>query len=331
MRKLAGFAFITILCFSACKTDFSPNAPWKDITIVYGLLSQNDSIHYVKINKAYLGEGNALVMAQNPDSCTYGNNLTVWVEEWKNGNKSNSWPLDTTTIYNKEPGVFYYPKQVVYKFAAKLDSVDANVDYRLYIQNNKTDKVVSAHTGLVQKYDVLKPIPNSQVNFTTPNLVPVEWNPAYYGKLYQLDILFTYSEKNTITGNSVVKTIDWNLGTQTTAGTSGTDNPLEIDFMGTSFYSFVAANIPVSQNVVRSATGYPLQYVYSAGADNLNTYIEVNAPSTSIVQDRPEFTNITNGYGLFSARYKLTQYHLMNSLSSDSLYSGSYTKNLNFQ
>jgi hypothetical protein len=220
---------------------------------------------------------------------------------------------------------------VVYKFAAKLDSVDADIDYRLYIRNNKTGKLVSSHTGLVQKFDVLKPIPNSQVNFATPNFVPVEWNPSYYGKLYQLDILFTYSEKNTITGNTVVKTIDWNLGTQTSPGTSGTDNPLKIDFLGASFYGFIQANIPVSPNVVRSAAGYPLQYVFSAGADNLNTYIEVNAPSSSIVQDRPEFSNITNGYGIFSARYKQTQYHFPNSLSMDSLYNGIYTKNLNFQ
>ncbi len=333
MRKLAGFAFITILFYSACKTDFNPNASWKDITIVYGLLSQNDSVHYIKINKAFLGQGNELVMAQNPDSSNYGNNLTVWVEEWKNSSKSNSWNLDTTTIYNKEPGVFYYPKQVVYKFAAKLDSVDADVDYRLFIKNNKTGKLVSSHTGLVQKFDVLKPVPSTPTHLSTVNfdhtgfLQQVEWDPSYYGKLYQLDILFTYSEKNTITGNTVVKTIDWNLGTQTTAGTSGTDNPLEIDFLGSSFFGFLQANIPVSPNVVRSANIYPLAYIFSAGADNLNTYIEVNAPSTSIVQDRPEFTNITNGYGIFSSRYEQKQYHF---LEGDSLLNGHYTKALNF-
>jgi hypothetical protein len=31
--------------------------------------------------------------------------------------------------------------------------------------------------------------------------------------------------------------------------------------------------------------------------------MKVNGPSTSLVQDRPEFTNIENGIGLFSSRY----------------------------
>jgi hypothetical protein len=35
--------------------------------------------------------------------------------------------------------------------------------------------------------------------------------------------------------------------------------------------------------------------------------MEVNEPSNSIVQDRPEFTNIDNGTGLFSSRYKNTR------------------------
>ncbi|MGD0710435.1 MAG: hypothetical protein ABR968_04580 [Bacteroidales bacterium] len=336
MKKKISFILTVILFYSACKPDFNPNTSWKDITVVYGLLSPNDTVHYVKINKAFLGQGNALVMAQNPDSCTYGNNLTVWVEEWNGSNRTNLWYLDTTTIYNKESGTFYYPKQVIYKFKAKLDTIDAGVDYRLYIKNNKTGKLVSGHTGLVQKFDVLKPLPSSSlhqvvVNFTGPNYVRMVWNPSYYGRLYQLDILFTYREKNILTNDSVVKTLDWNLGTRTSAGTSGNDPSLEIDIPGVSFYTFLQGNITASPNMVRTVAGYPLRYVFSAGADNLNTYIEVNAPSTSVVQDRPGFTNIVNGLGIFSSRYQEIQPHYLDAYSSDSLLYGHYTKNLNFQ
>ena len=38
------------------------------------------------------------------------------------------------------------------------------------------------------------------------------------------------------------------------------------------------------------------------GTANLDTYIAINRPITSIVQERPEFTNIINGIGLFTAR-----------------------------
>ena len=46
-----------------------------------------------------------------------------------------------------------------------------------------------------------------------------------------------------------------------------------------------------------------MDYILSVAADDMNTYMEVTEPSTSVVQYRPPFTNITNGIGLFSSRY----------------------------
>jgi hypothetical protein len=42
------------LAFTSCETDFELNAEWKDITIVYGILNQNDTAHYIRIQKAFL-------------------------------------------------------------------------------------------------------------------------------------------------------------------------------------------------------------------------------------------------------------------------------------
>jgi hypothetical protein len=32
--------------------------------------------------------------------------------------------------------------------------------------------------------------------------------------------------------------------------------------------------------------------------------MEVNEPTNSIVQEKPDYTNITNGLGIFSSRYR---------------------------
>ena len=72
---LAGFIVVT-----SCNNKLNVNAPWQDITIVYGLLSQNDSVQYLRITKAFLGEGDALHFAKIPDSSTYPNKLDVWME-----------------------------------------------------------------------------------------------------------------------------------------------------------------------------------------------------------------------------------------------------------
>ena len=39
---------------SSCSKDFKIDAPYKDITIVYGLLNISDTAHYVIIHKAFL-------------------------------------------------------------------------------------------------------------------------------------------------------------------------------------------------------------------------------------------------------------------------------------
>ena len=44
----------------------------------------------------------------------------------------------------------------------------------------------------------------------------------------------------------------------------------------------------------------------TVGTTDLETYINVNQPITGIVQERPSFTNINNGLGLFSSRYTHT-------------------------
>ena len=41
----------------------------------------------------------------------------------------------------------------------------------------------------------------------------------------------------------------------------------------------------------------------TVGTEDLNTYIQVNEPLSTINQQRPQFTNIQNGLGLFSSRF----------------------------
>jgi hypothetical protein len=331
MKKYILLILLAMVALSACRTDFEINAAWKDMTVVYGLMNQNDSIHYIKINKAYLGEDNALTMAQDPDSCSYGNNLEVKVEEWDvNGSQTNLWYLDTTTIYNKESGVFYNPKQVLYKFAGQLDTLNKDKEYRLFIKNKSNGKIISSKTKLVHKFSVTKPL-GTQVNLTGTSPIKVIWEPAVNGKLYQVVIRFTYRERNIITNDSIVKTLDMNLGSYTSANTDGTGPSLETSFGGQTFYQSLHDNIAVDPNIVRVATGYPLQFIFSVAADEFNTYMEVNQPSSSIVQEKPEYTNISNGIGIFSSRYQIIRKFFPTAVSMDSLYNGSKTKDLNFQ
>src|SRR6188768_905082 len=109
---------IAIATLAGCSTELDINAPYKDITVVYGLLNMRDSVHYVKINKAFLGEGDAYVYAQIPDSNEWedGAITTARMHRLENGERTEAFELTPTTITDREPGIFYSPNQKVYTF-----------------------------------------------------------------------------------------------------------------------------------------------------------------------------------------------------------------------
>jgi hypothetical protein len=72
MNKMGAILVLLATCFfTSCKNDVEINGEWKDISVVFGLLNQSDTAHYVRISKAFLGEGDALVFAQQFDSLYY--------------------------------------------------------------------------------------------------------------------------------------------------------------------------------------------------------------------------------------------------------------------
>ena len=46
------------LLLSACEVEFSPNAEWREIPVVYCVLDQDDDTTFVRVERCFLGEGN---------------------------------------------------------------------------------------------------------------------------------------------------------------------------------------------------------------------------------------------------------------------------------
>ena len=93
----------------SCTTDVDLTAPYEDITIIYGLLDQTRDIHYVKINKAFLGDEPLEEMAAIRDSIEYDDGLIVSkrIEEWTGDIKTREWELRDTLIEAVNESIFY--------------------------------------------------------------------------------------------------------------------------------------------------------------------------------------------------------------------------------
>jgi hypothetical protein len=333
MRKLiiVCLGFILFLC--SCKNDLVLNAEWKDITVIYGLLNQKDSIQYLKINKAYLGEGNALYMAQIPDSSTYYNNLDVKIEEWQDDQyNGKTLVFDTATVYNKEPGTLYFPNQIIYKSSVKLDSLNDNIDYRLIITNKITGKIITGKTKLIKSFHVNKPYRNPInpiVNFTGIEPYDVEFTPPKNGRFFQVYFRLNYTELDTISKITTNKSIDYFVG-ETVYDDIATK--IIVSFLGESFYGMLKSKIGYNPNMIRKVSqGEEIELIINVANDDFYTYMQAVKPSNGLVQEKPEFTNIDNGIGIFGSRYYLkTTYNLSNA-SLDTLCYGRLTGNLGFQ
>ena len=68
MKRIYLILSVFSILFISCETDVDVNAEWEEIVVVYGLLDQGQELQFVKVNKAFLGDDAAYIMAQQSDS-----------------------------------------------------------------------------------------------------------------------------------------------------------------------------------------------------------------------------------------------------------------------
>ncbi|MCF8217724.1 MAG: hypothetical protein K9I29_01750 [Bacteroidales bacterium] len=322
------FSLMLISGFWSCETDVDLNDEWQDIPVVYGLLSQNDQVHYIRINRAFLGEGDAMKMASELDSIIYDpKNLDVRLIEMNGDNPVRSIPLDTTLVTNVDSGVFHYPEQIVYRTQPNSVELSTNYTYHLEIYNKKYDKYIESETELIHDFSIKRPLAGqTMVNYTSPFPTDVIWRTAENGRLHQLSIRIYYTNYFD-SGNTERKTLNWNFPSKEASDLGGGEEQ-KTQIRGQQFYVFLKNSIPERSDVERTLDS--VRYIVSVANDNFNIYMKVNEPSNSIIQERPEFSNVSNGIGLFASRYSEHRTLLLNSDSQDSLVDGHHTRHLNF-
>ena len=107
MKKIYLILSVFLLILSSCETDFDVHAAWEEITVVYGLLDQNQDRQYIKLNKAYLGSADALQIAQITDSINFlPENMEVRLYKLYAQDTVDFINLDTTTAIIKDDGLF---------------------------------------------------------------------------------------------------------------------------------------------------------------------------------------------------------------------------------
>jgi hypothetical protein len=326
MKSIFKFTFLAtfISFFYSCSEKVNLIGDFKETAVVYGLLDHSDSIHFIKITRAFIGPGNALDIAKIPDS-NYFNQVEATVSEFVNGTLIRTWVLEDTIVENKDTnGAFYGPEQKVYYFKTlpttvsssglngviqtspnpQLTSLNPDATYKFKAIINGGEFEVTGETELIKGITTTASSQNFTFKFANnpgeyvPTGVAVSNSGNSFVVNTQLDIAFNEHRGN----DYLEKRFNWQLGeVSTLPGTAKTFSAL-----GKTFYDLVNANVSNDPTITKR-TFNGIYVTITGGAEELYNYMVVNQPSSTLAQSKPSYTNlsVSNGkrvVGIFSSR-----------------------------
>jgi hypothetical protein len=326
MKLMVYSGLLALLLLSGCSTDFDVIAPYKEVIVVDGLLNKADTVQYIKVSKAFLGEGNALVMAQQKDSFNYADVLTVKLTEVGSANVYYFTRIESN---DKDSGTFAYPFNVLYR---GIVPINQDKQYKLEVTNTSTNVTATSTTKIVGEI-VFSPAIPVTVDLSLSTVQPTFFITYFIGnnsKVHEARLRFHYRDIDP-SGNSTDQMIDWNLGGPSSLiGTTA-----KYVFTKADFFSMLGRSIPDKPGYTRRIDSLnvpnPVEFVFVEGSEDLQTYIELNKPTTGIVQDRPIFTTVENGIGLFTSRLIHSEFRTISLNTQLSLDTSSYTQSKNFE
>lgn len=324
MKKLQ-LLLPAVLLLSACSNDFDVTAPWKEIPVVYGILapldvslSPKDTAYYVRIEKAFLDpERGALEIAQIADSLYYPENaISVWLE--RKGFPQTR--IQLTRVdgalegYPRESGIFAGQPNWLYKAKPSGNFVvEAGKTYRLMIERKDGKPSVTAETTLPADFFVTKPdltpiIPRIAFTSNLPG-TPIEWRSDVNGYFFNITFKVRYVERNPNGTVFSSHELVWEAAknaTRDSLPSGGGFYRANVSIPRNSFYGFLAKNMQKPQgNRYREFVNCDL--IIDGGGREIKEYLDTYRANSGLTgaESFPNYTNISEGYGIFSSKNRL--------------------------
>lgn len=322
LSLLAGISLLTVSCDNTIELE----APYKETGVIYGLLNPADSIHYVRIQKAFLGKGNANTQAQVFDSTYYPDILDVRMLRIKNGAVISTFPLTRTVGPDKDPGLFPNSPNILYK--SNGEEIFDDSEYRIIVTNTQTGYEFFGQTALVDPILVLRPNPTDVINWANQNGVLVDYNPPQRGKINSLTIRFKYLEQDLGVGTAETKFIDWVFPYVFLTQPEQVSSVKDI-IQGESFYKFVGQSL-LPGNFLRQAL--TMDFIFTSGGETFANYVNINSSASTLATTPPYYSNIIGGTGIFSSKVvKVVPNLQLHPDAKGLLITSPYTASLGFQ
>lgn len=354
-------AFATLIMgMASCDTKVDLNAPYMSVPVVFGLLDAELDTQWVKINRTWLGEGDQTQFALIADSSEYENHRlqAKFIEVINDMPTGREFPLKDTILENKEEdGAFFAPEYKAYYATTKQNegtALDFVADYKLELVIDSTTEV-EAVTDIIEAQvgNIIQPPVGIDIkmNFANVGLGNVtyppytfKWNSTEGAARYDAVLIVHYIEHfwaddfQTVLDSTKERTMEIPIGTVDPNNSNGGE-VLSTVFNGFSFYSNMSSRLEASPRITRELGVWDdegqiaraFDFVLMVANTELATYLDVSAPVTNIIQERPGYTNVNGGLGLWASRTTQGVYGLGYSTDTiEHLQEGDETADLNF-
>lgn len=334
MNQFKNIGFVVIfLSLWSCDEDFQLTEPFKAIPVIYGFMDRTDTAQYIRVEKAFVNEDiPASTIAQNPDSLYYDNPVVKII----NLTQSKEYQLikvdGNAEGYPRNPGPFAQAPNILYKIKTNSMIWNGGDSMQIVVETPELEAPVTARMATVSDMKFTFPDDNTkQLKFFTVNNYDFQWKHRTNARLFNLKALIYVEEADIVTGQSVIKIIEMPI-TSNLPGREGSGEIFtSIKVFGSSIYNFLHDKLSPATGIERYLL--KLDFHLTGGGPEIKDYFEILNANTGITasQEIPRFTNMSQGFGIFSSTHSIVKTITPQDPTVDSLKAHPLTRDLNFK
>ncbi|MES2688913.1 MAG: hypothetical protein V4658_00835 [Bacteroidota bacterium] len=305
IRIIALFAIV--LSLASCDNEIDINGPWKETPVIFALIDNGQDSQVFRIQKTYQNDVNKTTsqVAQIADSLVMKN---IDVSIINNSTKEERF---LKKLAPRKQAGFFSNKDSSYWGESLPGFFNANQSYTLKIKSHETGNTYIAVSNAVEPA-VITQIPVDLVTLTQPKVVFRINGGGHNTAIYDLIVRTNYYELPAANPtDTVFKHLDFFV-------LNGNDNSQTIlsfstTFDKSTFSSFVKTQIPVNESVTRRFAS--MEYVSVCSNKIYSDMLAINSSSNSVVAKSKDFSNISNGIGIFASQTTSSRIQAVNANS----------------
>ncbi len=322
MKRIISNSIIVLAAvwlFSSCEVEFSPNAKWKNVPVVYCVIDQDDDTTWARVQRCYLSEDNIYSYGQNTDSINYPQgSIEVSLLAYENGALKDSIHF-SDTVRDRQPGDFANIAQPLYYAVTRPGGTRRLRDswqYVLNVRNAADGKLLSttspislihqSNPTLITKPSVTVTVNNDttggfgfyDVNPTTNrrNACLIKWNLLDNARLYQPFVRFYYQV------DGITKHVDLLCPISTSS---------EVRYSRDLFLEDLRKKL--ASDTCRKRYIPRVDIYLTCCSEELKVYMSTANQNGTLDQNHDVYNNIQGGIGVFASR----RTHLYKRMPSD--------------